>query len=190
MLELLKNKWAQLALASLVALFLGFAAGHSTRKEPEVRVEEKIVEKTVVDEKAVEIAVEKAKAEWSKNQKEKVVTRIVTKADGERVEETVRETETAESKKEEQTKQQEKIVTKTETVTKEVQTKIEIIPYKPQWSLGVEVHKDIPSIKESKLTENVDYSVSVGRHMAWNIWLEGSYKMKSKEAGLGIRYEF
>lgn len=189
-LTILKNKWVQLALCACLCIGIGFMAGRSSAPEPDVEIEEKVVEKTVVDLEAIDIAVAKAKQEWSRLQKEKTVTRVITKPSGEKIEETVTEVETLESQESQKEEKTESTVTQKEVIEIEKETKIEVESYKPQWSVGGTLYKTTQSIMDFEMNEGLDYDLRVGRKVIWDLWLEGTYKIKSEEVGIGIRYEF
>lgn len=189
-MEFLKKTWVQICLAALVALLAGYLVGRGQAPKPTIEVRERLVEKKIVDQVAIDVAVEAARAEWSKNIKEKVVVRIITKPSGEKTEETVRETETAETSKTETVTIVEKIVTKKEIIEKQVLVETKITPYTPKWSLGLQVHKELPGVLSSKVTDNVDYSASAGAKIIGSLWASGSYKIKSKELGIGLSYQF
>jgi len=189
-MEFLKKTWVQICIAMLVALAAGYLVGRGLTPKPTIEVQERIVEKKVIDQVAIDVAVEAAKAEWSKNVKEKVIVRIVTKPSGEKTEETVRETETAETSKTETIKIVEKIVTKKEIIEKQVLIETKITPYTPKWSIGLQVHKELPGVLSSKVTDNVDYSALAGAKVVGSLWATSSYKIKSKELGIGLSYKF
>lgn len=189
-MEYFNKTWVKICVGLILAATLGFFIGRSKIPEPTIEIKEKIVEKRVVDQLAIDTAVSLAKAEWLKNSKEKVVTRIVTKPNGEKSEETIRETEVLEKSSSESKIEQQKIVSKTETLEKTSETSKIVTPYKPGWSIGLTIHKDTSGILKNSPTVGLDYSASVGKRIIGTVWAEGSYSFKNKQVGLGLKYEF
>jgi hypothetical protein len=180
--SLLKNRLVQLLLAAVVAGLSGLWYGYSNRPEPEKHV----VEKTIVDQKSIDEAVDRARQEWSKQQKTRTVTKITTKPDGEQTSETLTETETNEKNESENVK----TVTKTDENKTQTDTDTSVKPRSPEWSATASVYKSMDGVLEDKLTDKTDFDVRMGRRVFKDLWVEGSYRFGSKDVGVGIRFQF
>jgi hypothetical protein len=58
-------------------------------------------------------------------------------------------------------------------------------PVKTKYSAGVKVHKKID------LSPDLDYTLEVGKRIKnSDLWIEGGYRMNTKEISLGVKFEF
>lgn len=174
---------------SVILLVTGFSIGKFSSKK-EIETKEVIKEVKIVDEQSIRIAIEEAKKEWEKNTKQKTIIVEVEKPDGTKEKTTVVETEENQSSKESTSNKETEETKKTEVVSTEVEKKISEKPAMPEYSLGVQIHKEIKNIFSTLPQDNLDYSVNVGKRVIGGIWADSSFKVKSKEFGIGIRWEF
>lgn len=188
--SLLQNRWVQIFLAVLVLLGAGFAAGRLSVSEPEVQTVETVVEKKVIDKEAIEHAVTVAKLEWQKSQKEKIITKTVVLADGTKTEEKVEERSSEEKTSEIVQKTEIKIEKEQVVAEKKTEKQETASSAKQDYSVGLNVKKTFKDLFSTVPAKNVNYEGVLGRRLIGNVWVSGSFEIKTKEIGLGISYQF
>jgi len=181
-LQLLQNKWAQMAAIGVIGIGTGLGLGYKLIPRPSS--ETVVKEVRVIDKELTERAIASAIEKLELEQKDVTSESETTKPDG-----TIIKTKVVDKTKVE-TRVQIQVVEK-EVIKKEVQTvvkeEIKIIKSPaplPNYSVGLEVARDVD------LKEGWQYEAEVGYRVLGTSWITGSYNHQQKSVGLGIRIEF